>query len=127
MSAERLYNVRMLALRILPFALVLTIVTPAQQTVFFATEDGGQVCADLYGQGSNAVVLTHGGRFHKESWHDQALSLASAGFRGNYSDRQKIRKSSLGSYPHSWISDNGLDTPGAVEAGHFQRNQANYA
>jgi methylthioribose-1-phosphate isomerase len=26
----------MLALRILPFALVLTIVTPAQQTVFFA-------------------------------------------------------------------------------------------
>jgi hypothetical protein len=46
---------------------------------------------------------------------------------GNYSDRQKIRKSSHGSYPHSWISDNGLDTPGAVEAGHFQRNQANYA
>jgi hypothetical protein len=33
----------------------------------------------------------------------------------NYSDRQKIRKSSLGSYLHSWISDNGLDTPGAVD------------
>ena len=48
-------------------------------------------------------------------------------YRCNYSVRQKIRKSSLGSYPHSWISDNGLDTPGAVEAEHFQRNQANYA
>jgi pimeloyl-ACP methyl ester carboxylesterase len=81
MSAERLYNLRMLALRILPFALVLTIVAPAQQTVSFATEDGGLVCADLYGQGSNAVVLAHGGRFNKESWHDQALSLTSAGFR----------------------------------------------
>ena len=55
-------------------------------------------------------------------------SAASGSTAGrNYSDRQKIRKSSHGSYPHSWISDNGLDTPGAVEAGHFQRNQANYA
>jgi alpha/beta superfamily hydrolase len=81
MSAERLYNLRMLALRILPLALVLTIVAPAQQSVSFATEDGGQVCADLYGQGSNAVVLAHGGRFTKESWRDQALSLTSAGFR----------------------------------------------
>ncbi len=71
----------MLALRILPFALALTIVAPAQQTVSFATDDGGQVCADLYGQGSNAVVLAHGGRFNKESWRDQALSLTSAGFR----------------------------------------------
>ena len=81
MSAERLYNLRMLALRILPFALALTIVAPAEQTISFATEDGGQVCSDLYGQGSNAVVLSHGGRFNKESWHDQALSLTSAGFR----------------------------------------------
>lgn len=81
MSAERLYNRRMLALRTLPFALVLTIVAPAQQIVSFATEDDGQVCADLYGQGSNAIVLAHGGRFDKESWHDQALSLTSAGFR----------------------------------------------
>jgi pimeloyl-ACP methyl ester carboxylesterase len=70
----------MLALRILPFVLVLTIMAPAQQTVSFATEDGGQVCADLYGHASNAVVLAHGGRFLKESWHDQALSLTSAGF-----------------------------------------------
>jgi pimeloyl-ACP methyl ester carboxylesterase len=70
---------------ILPFALALAIVAPAQQAVSFATDDGGTVCADLYeqnnGQGSRAVVLAHGGRFNKESWRDQALSLESAGFR----------------------------------------------
>ena len=71
----------MSALRILSLALALTIVAPAQQTVSFATDDGGQVCADLYGQGSNAVVLAHGGRFNKESWRNQALSLTSARFR----------------------------------------------
>jgi hypothetical protein len=41
-------------------------------------------------------------------------------------DKKSVRVHS-GPTPHSWISDNGLDTPGAVEAGHFQRNQANYA
>jgi pimeloyl-ACP methyl ester carboxylesterase len=71
----------MLALRILSLAVALTIVAPAQQTVSLATDDGGQVCADLYSQSSNAVVLAHGGRFDKESWHDQALALTSAGFR----------------------------------------------
>jgi pimeloyl-ACP methyl ester carboxylesterase len=71
----------MLALRILPLALALTILPPAQQTVSFATDDGGQVCADIYGHGRKAVVLAHGGRFNKESWHDQAVSLASAGFQ----------------------------------------------
>jgi len=71
----------MLGHRILPFALALAIAAPAQQAVSIATEDGGQVCADLYGQGQNAVVLAHGGRFTKESWRDQALSLTSAGFR----------------------------------------------
>lgn len=54
---------------------------PAQQTVSFAADDGGQVCADLYGQGSRAVVLAHGGQFKKESWHDQALQLTAAGFQ----------------------------------------------
>jgi len=71
----------MLVARILLFALALTFVARAQQPVFFTADDGGQVCADLYGQGSNAVVLAHGGRFNKESWRDQALSLTSAGFR----------------------------------------------
>lgn len=66
---------------VLSLVLFLSIVAPAQQTVSFATDDGGRICADLYGQGGNAVVLAHGGPFNKESWRDQALSLASAGFR----------------------------------------------
>lgn len=53
----------------------------AQQTISIRADDGGKICADLYGQGSSAVVLAHGGRFNKESWRDQASSLGSAGFR----------------------------------------------
>ena len=53
---------------------------PAQKTVSFATEDGGAIYADVYGQGVRAVVLAHGGRFNKESWEKQARTLASAGF-----------------------------------------------
>jgi pimeloyl-ACP methyl ester carboxylesterase len=71
----------MLAARILTLGLFLTIVAPAQKNVSFQADDGGLVCADLYGQGSRAVVLAHGGRFNKESWHDQVLTLVSAGFR----------------------------------------------
>ena len=69
------------ALRLLPLVFTLALPATAQQTVSFATADGGQVCADLYGQGSRSVVLAHGGRFNKESWRNQALSLAAAGFR----------------------------------------------
>ncbi len=53
----------------------------AQQTISFPTADGGRIYADLYGKGTRGVVLAHGGRFHKESWRDQAHALVSAGFR----------------------------------------------
>lgn len=75
-----LYNSRMPALRALPLALVLIRLAAAQQTLSFPSQDGGRVCADLYGTGTRAVVLAHGGRFSKESWRDQARTLASAGF-----------------------------------------------
>lgn len=68
-------------LRDILLALALTTVAAAQQSISFPTEDGGRVCGDLYGQGSRAVVLAHGGRFTKESWQDQADALASNGFR----------------------------------------------
>lgn len=49
--------------------------------VSFPTADGGVIHADQYGQGDHAVLLTHGGRFNKESWVEQARALATAGFR----------------------------------------------
>src|SRR5262249_21401797 len=51
------------------------------QHVSFATEDGGLIYADVYGDGDRGVVLAHGGRFTKESWQPQAQSLEKAGFR----------------------------------------------
>jgi pimeloyl-ACP methyl ester carboxylesterase len=49
--------------------------------VSFPTADGGVVYADLYGKGSRALVLAHGGRFDKGSWAMQARALAQAGYR----------------------------------------------
>jgi len=68
-------------LRALFLAVVLPALMPAEQSISFPTEDGGRICADLYGQGTRAVVLAHGGRFNKESWRDQARALVSEGFR----------------------------------------------
>jgi pimeloyl-ACP methyl ester carboxylesterase len=70
-------------MRILPIfltAVVLSAVMAAQQAVSFPTEDGGLISAELYGKGARGVVLAHGGRFTKESWHDQAEALAAHGF-----------------------------------------------
>ena len=53
----------------------------AQQLVRFPIVDKtGEVEADLYGSGTQGVVLAHGGRFHKESWKKQAEVLAQSGF-----------------------------------------------
>ena len=76
-----LYNSPMYVLRTVPLALAMATLASAQQTISFPTEDGGRVCADLYGQATRAVVLAHGGRFNKESWRVQANALASKGFR----------------------------------------------
>jgi len=61
--------------------LLLAGATAAQKTVSFPTEDRGLVYADVYGEGVRGVVLAHGGRFNKESWEQQARTLASAGFQ----------------------------------------------
>ncbi len=62
------------------FLVAVTTAGTAQQTISFSTKDGGRVCADVYGQGTRAVVLAHGGRFNKESWREQARILMSHGF-----------------------------------------------
>ncbi len=48
--------------------------------ISFPTSDGGQIIANLYGNGDHAVVLAHGAVFDKESWHEQAEHLVQAGF-----------------------------------------------
>lgn len=53
----------------------------APNHVSFVTTDGGLIHSDVYGTGTHGVVLAHGARFNKESWSDQARSLADAGFR----------------------------------------------
>jgi dienelactone hydrolase len=53
----------------------------APVAIHFPTADGGVVHADVYGRGNQVVVLAHGGRFTKESWKEQAIRLAEAGFR----------------------------------------------
>jgi pimeloyl-ACP methyl ester carboxylesterase len=76
-----LHNSRISVLHAVLLALAFTTLLAAQQTISFPTEDGGRVCADLYGQGASAVVLAHGGRFNKESWRDQAQALVLEGFQ----------------------------------------------
>jgi pimeloyl-ACP methyl ester carboxylesterase len=53
----------------------------AQTSVSFPTQDGGVVFADIYGSGSGALVLAHGGQFDKESWEKQARVLVQSGYR----------------------------------------------
>jgi len=57
----------------------------AQQHVSIPVVDASsgkiaQIQADLYGSGSRAVLLAHGGPFNKDSWRKQAPVLARDGF-----------------------------------------------
>jgi dienelactone hydrolase len=63
------------------FLATATISAPEPAHVSFPTEDGGVVFADVYGTGTNGLVLAHGARFDKESWADQARVFAGSGYR----------------------------------------------
>ena len=71
----------MSSLRAVFLAFTFCMLGAAEQTIFFPTADGGRVCADLYGTGTRAIVLAHGGRFNQESWREQVGPLVSAGFQ----------------------------------------------
>jgi pimeloyl-ACP methyl ester carboxylesterase len=71
----------MTVLRALAMTAVSIIPLAAQEAISFPTEDGGKICAELYGSGPRAVVLAHGGRFQKESWRNQARALVGDGFQ----------------------------------------------
>ena len=70
----------MYILRLFLAALLLPGLAVAQQHVFFPTQDGGVVYADLYGKSERGLILAHGGRFTKESWKDQVPAFVNAGF-----------------------------------------------
>ncbi len=53
----------------------------AQRPVTIAVpRTSASIHGDLYGSGPHGLVLAHGGRFNKESWKDQAMVFADAGF-----------------------------------------------
>jgi pimeloyl-ACP methyl ester carboxylesterase len=61
------------------FALLAVVQVPEPRHVSFETADGANIEADVYGQGSDAVVLAHGAVFNKESWRTTAEVLAKQG------------------------------------------------
>jgi pimeloyl-ACP methyl ester carboxylesterase len=53
----------------------------AQRPVHFPVPNAqGEIQGDLYGAGTKALILAHGGRFDKESWKSQADVFAHSGF-----------------------------------------------
>jgi pimeloyl-ACP methyl ester carboxylesterase len=66
---------------LVPFALMLTLSVFSKDQVFFPTDDGGRIQADIYGKGQNGIILAHGGRFNKDSWTNQIGAFTNAGFR----------------------------------------------
>ena len=87
--------------------------------VSFATEDGGLIYANLYGNSERAVVLAHGGRFTKESWQPQAQTLAKAGFRVLAFDFRGFGKSHGPGDSDLYTAPMQLDVLAAV---HYLRN-----
>ena len=58
---------------------VSSVATAQPVEVDYSTAHGGRIVANLYGDGSHAVLLAHGAVFDKESWHELAERLAAEG------------------------------------------------
>ena len=86
---------------------------PAPEQISFPTPDHGVVYANLYGSGGHTVILAHGIRFNKESWHHQAQQLAAAGYRVLAIDFRGYGKSEGG--PNSTRDDMFLDVLAAAD------------
>jgi len=93
---------RAFAQALIVIALPFTVLAPAQEAVSFPTPDGYRLHADLYGKGSRGLILAHGGRFNKESWHKQAEVFAEAGFRVLAIDFRGYGQSVPGSRSEDW-------------------------
>jgi len=90
-------------------------VTSGQELVTFPTADGGQIDANVYGRGTRAVVLAHGGSFDKESWDEQARTLVAAGFLVLALDFRGYGRSSGPGASDPLAAPLHLDILGAVE------------
>lgn len=67
------------------------------EEVFFSTDDGGTIFANVYGKGDHAVVLAHGVVFNKESWDTLARRLSEKGLKVLALDFRGYGKSKAGS------------------------------
>jgi pimeloyl-ACP methyl ester carboxylesterase len=97
---------------------ILAGIASAQQSISFPTQDGGMIVADLYGKGDRAVVLAHGGRFNKESWKNQAQTLAASGFRAiaiEYRSAEEGRRFDILAAVH-YLRNNGAKSVSVVGA-----------
>jgi dienelactone hydrolase len=86
-----------------------------QELVSFPTADGGRIYGAVYGHGTKGVVLAHGGRFNKESWDEQARTLADAGFLVLALDFRGYGKSSGPGESDPLAAPLYLDVLGAVQ------------
>jgi len=68
-----------LSVILLFFVMIFTIRASDMKEVHFPTADGGEIFANLYGEGKHAVVLAHGAIFNKESWDSLANLLSEKG------------------------------------------------
>ena len=83
------------------------------QEISYPTSDGGEIFANLYGQGSHAVLLAHGAVFDKESWDPLARRLSAAGLQVLAIDFRGYGKSTSGeNRGHPGLGD----TAGSLEA-----------
>jgi dienelactone hydrolase len=104
-----------LAAALISFSFAGVTVSSGQELVSFSTAGEGRIHAHVYGQGTRAVVLAHGGRFNKESWEAQARILADAGFLVLALDFRGYGDSSGPGEPDPLAAPLHLDILGAVQ------------
>lgn len=86
----------------------------AQKNISFPTPDGAVISANLYGTGSRALLLVHGGRFTKESWAPQVPAFTAAGYQVMAIDLRRLGHSRSPSEPDPSDAELTTDVLSAV-------------
>ena len=84
---------------------------------FIETRDGNDLYVKDWGEGDRAVILIHGWPLSADSWDDQALSLAQAGYRVLAYDRRGFGRSDQPweGYDYDTFADDLADVIEAAE------------